>query len=464
MDGQTNNAIPTELGTEKIGKLLKQYALPAIIAQTAASLYNMVDSIFIGQGVGPLAISGLAVTFPLMNLSTAFGTLVGAGAATMLSVLLGQKNYKAANKVLGNVVTLNTIIGLVFMAIALIFIDPILYFFGASENTLPYAKEYITIILIGNVITHLYFGLNAAMRSSGNPKKAMGLTLFTVIFNTILDPIFIFWLDLGIAGAAWATVISQTIAMLVVIAHFNNKERPFHFEKGIFRLDMRVAKDSLAIGMGPFLMNAAACLVTLFINQQLRKYSGDLGIGAYGICNRFIFMFMMICMGLNQGMQPIAGYNYGARQYSRVREVFWKTARLAMVVTTVCFIFGMFLPKAAVGIFTRDTELLELSAKAMRIMTVIFPIVGFQMIATNFFQSLGMVNKSVILSLSRQILFLLPLLYLLPLQMGADGVWISFPISDLMATLLTVFMLGRLFKKFKMLKDGDDPSILGSKL
>ncbi len=464
MDGQTNNAIPTELGTEKIGKLLKQYALPAIIAQTAASLYNMVDSIFIGQGVGPLAISGLAVTFPLMNLSTAFGTLVGAGAATMLSVLLGQKNYKAANKVLGNVVTLNTIIGIVFMAIALIFIDPILYFFGASENTLPYAKEYITIILIGNVITHLYFGLNAAMRSSGNPKKAMGLTLFTVIFNTILDPIFIFWLDLGIAGAAWATVISQTIAMLVVIAHFNNKERPFHFEKGIFRLDMRVAKDSLAIGMGPFLMNAAACLVTLFINQQLRKYSGDLGIGAYGICNRFIFMFMMICMGLNQGMQPIAGYNYGARQYSRVREVFWKTARLAMIVTTACFVFGMFLPKAAVGIFTRDPELLELSAKAMRIMTVIFPIVGFQMIATNFFQSLGMVNKSVILSLSRQILFLLPLLYLLPLQMGADGVWISFPISDLVSTLLTVFMLGRLFKKFKMLKDGDDPSILGSKL
>jgi len=464
MDGQTNNAIPTELGTENIGKLLKQYALPAIIAQTAASLYNMVDSIFIGQGVGPLAISGLAVTFPLMNLSTAFGTLVGAGAATMLSVLLGQKNYKAANKVLGNVVTLNTIIGIVFMAIALIFIDPILYFFGASENTLPYAKEYITIILIGNVITHLYFGLNAAMRSSGSPKKAMGLTLFTVIFNTILDPIFIFWLDLGIAGAAWATVISQTIAMLVVIAHFNNKERPFHFEKGIFRLDMRVAKDSLAIGMGPFLMNAAACLVTLFINQQLRKYSGDLGIGAYGICNRFIFMFMMICMGLNQGMQPIAGYNYGARQYSRVREVFWKTARLAMIVTTACFIFGMFLPKAAVGIFTRDPELLELSAKAMRIMTVIFPIVGFQMIATNFFQSLGMVNKSVILSLSRQILFLLPLLYLLPLQMGADGVWISFPISDLVATLLTVFMLGRLFKKFKMLKDGDDPSILGSKL
>ena len=458
------SAVPLELGTEKIGKLLKQYALPAIIAQTASSLYNMVDSIFIGQGVGPLAISGLAVTFPLMNLSTAFGTLVGAGAATMLSVLLGQKNYKAANKVLGNVVSLNIIIGLVFMAISLIFIDPILYFFGASENTLPYAKEYISIILIGNVVTHLYFGLNAAMRSSGNPKKAMGLTIFTVVFNTILDPIFIFVLDMGIAGAAWATVIAQTIAMLVVLHHFNDKTRPFHFEKGILRLDMRVAKDSLSIGMGPFLMNAAACLVTLFINQQLRKYSGDLGIGAYGICNRFIFMFIMICMGLNQGMQPIAGYNYGARQYSRVKEVFWKTAKLAMVMTTLCFIFGMFFPETAVGIFTHDEELVELSAKALRINVLVFPIVGFQMIATNFFQSLGMVRKSVILSLSRQILFLLPLLYALPLWFGANGVWMSFPISDALATLLTIFMLGRLFKKFSQLKDGEDSSLLGSQL
>ena len=463
MAGQTNS-IPTELGTEKIGKLLRQYALPAIIAQTAASFYNMVDSIFIGQGVGPLAISGLAVTFPLMNLSTAFGTLVGVGAATMLSVLLGQKNYAAANKVLGNVVTLNTIIGLVFMAIALTFIDPILYFFGASENTLPFAKEYIRIILIGNVVTHLYFGLNAAMRSSGHPKKAMGLTIFTVVFNTILDPIFIFVLDMGIAGAAWATVIAQTAAMIVVMMHFSNKKSPFHFEKGIFRLDKRVAKDSLAIGMGPFLMNAAACLVTLFINQQLRKYSGDLGIGAYGICNRFVFMFIMICMGLNQGMQPIAGYNYGARQYSRVREVFWKTAKLGMIVTTICFLIGFFIPKLAAGIFTHDEQLLELSARSMKVLTLAFPIVGLQMIGTNFFQSLGMVNKSIILSLSRQILFLLPLLYILPRYIGSDGVWASFPISDVISTVLTVYMLRRLFKKFSQLKDGDDPSSLGSKL
>ena len=458
------SAIPVELGTEKIGRLLKQYALPAIIAQTASSLYNMVDSIFIGQGVGPLAISGLAVTFPLMNLSTAFGTLVGSGAATMLSVLLGQKNYKAANKVLGNVVSLNVILGLLFTAVALIFIDPILYFFGASENTLPYAKEYIQIILYGNIVTHLYFGLNAAMRSSGNPKKAMALTIFTVVFNTILDPIFIFVFDMGIAGAAWATVIAQTAAMIVVLKHFSDKSRAFHFEKGIFKLDPRVAKDSLVIGMGPFLMNAAACLVTLFINQQLRDYSGDLGIGSYGICNRFIFMFIMICMGLNQGMQPIAGYNYGAKQYSRVKEVFWMTAKFGTIVTTICFCIGMFIPRLASGIFTHDEELLNMSAEGLRILTIGFPIVGFQMIGTNFFQCLGMVKKSIILSLSRQLLFLLPLLYCLPLWMGANGVWMSFPISDVLSAILTAILLRRLFKKFNTLKDGEESTILGSNL
>ena len=459
-----NTSIPTELGTDNIGRLLKQYALPAIIAQTASSLYNMVDSIFIGQGVGPLAISGLAVTFPLMNLSTAFGTLVGAGAATMLSVLLGQQHYKAANKVLGNVVSLNIIIGLLFMIFALVFIDPILYFFGASENTLPYAKDYITIILYGNIITHLYFGLNAAMRSTGFPKKAMGLTIFTVIFNTILDPIFIFVFDWGIKGAAWATVIAQTIAMLVVMGHFNNRSRAVHFEKGIFRLHWKVAKNSLTVGMGPFLMHTAACIVTLFINQQLRKYSGDLGIGAYGICNRFIFMFIMICMGLNQGMQPIAGYNYGARQYARVREVFWKTAKFATIITTTCFLIGMFIPKAAVGIFTHDEELMSLASTALRILTMMFPLVGFQMIGTNFFQSLGMVNKSIFLSLSRQLLFLLPCLYTLTLLIGTEGVWYSFVISDFLSFMLTAIFIRQIFKKFNRLKDGESPSILGSSI
>ena len=458
-----NKSIPTELGTEKISKLLKQYALPAIIAQTASSLYNMVDSIFIGHGVGPLAISGLAVTFPLMNLSTAFGTLVGMGAASLMSILLGQKNYNAANKVLGNVVSLNIILGVLFMIAALVFIDPILYFFGASENTLPYAKDYMKIILYGNIITHLYFGLNAQMRSSGFPKKAMMLTIFTVVLNTILDPIFIFTFDMGIKGAAWATVIAQTASLVIVMRHFNDKSRGLHFEKGIIRLDWRIAKESLSIGFGPFLMNAAACLVTLFINQQLRRYAGDFGIGAFGICNRISFMFIMICLGLNQGMQPIAGYNFGARKYSRVKEVFWKTVGLATIATSLCFIICVLLPKTAVSIFTHDPELMEMSAKGLRTMNSMVLIIGAHIVSTNLFQCLGMVRKSIILSLSRQILFLLPLLYLLPLKWGETGVWLSYPISDVMSCVLAFTMLGTLFKKFGKMNDGDSPADLGIK-
>ncbi|MDE6872331.1 MAG: MATE family efflux transporter [Bacteroidales bacterium] len=459
-----NGAVPLELGTEKIGKLLSKYAIPAIIAMTASSLYNMVDSIFIGHGVGPLAISGLAVTFPLMNLSTAFGTLVGVGASTMLSILLGQKNYAAANKVLGNIVSLNLIIGLSFTAVALIFLDPILYFFGASEGTIFYAHEYMEIILFGNAISHVYFGLNSAMRSSGNPKMAMGLTLFTVIFNTILDPIMIFWFDFGIRGAAWATVISQTIAMIIILAHFSSRKRFLHFEKGIIRLDVRVAKDSMAIGFGPFLMHSAACMVTLFINQQMKKYFGDLGIGAYGICNRLTFMFIMICMGLNQGMQPIAGYNFGARNYSRVKKVFWMSAKLATVITTACFVMSMFMPQYATAIFTHDIELKEMASKGLRLMNMAAPIIGFQMIATNLFQCLGMVHKSIFLSLARQILCLIPLLYLMPICFGPYGVWCSFPIADTISSILTIILLADLLKKFSRLKDGDEPAGLGSKI
>lgn len=410
-----------------------------------------------------MAISGLAVTFPLMNLSTAFGTLVGMGAAALLSILLGQKNYGAANKVLGNVVSLNVIIGIIFAIVSMIFLEPILYFFGASENTLPYAKDYMQIILCGNVITHLYFGLNAMMRSSGNPKKAMYLTIFTVFFNTLLDPVFIFWFDMGIKGAAWATVIAQIVALIIVMTHFSDRSKAIHFEKGIIRLDARIAKESLAIGFGPFLMNSAACLVTLFINQQLRKYSGDLGIGAFGICNRFSFMFIMICMGLNQGMQPIAGYNFGARNYSRVKEVFWKTVWLATIATVTCFIISMFLSEQAVSIFTHDPELIEKSSHALRVLNSMVFIIGAHIVSTNLFQCLGLVRKSIILSLSRQILFLIPLLYLLPLKFGETGIWMSYPVSDVISCILAFVMLGNLFRKFNRLKDGENPSDLGIK-
>ena len=459
-----NKAIPLELGTEKIGSLLMKYAGPAIIAMTASSLYNMIDSIFIGHGVGPLAISGLAVTFPLMNLSAAFGTLVGVGASTIMSVLLGQKNYEVANKVLGNVVVLNTVIGLIFMGVALMFLDPILYFFGASENTIVYAREYMQVILLGNVVTHLYLGLNNLVRASGNPKMAMVLTILTVILNVIFAPIFIFALNMGIRGAALATVIAQMVALVIILFYFCDSRKLLHFRKGIFRMDIRIAKDSLSIGLAPFLMNSAACLVTLFINQQLKSYSGDLAIGAYGIVNRISFLFIMINMGLNQGMQPIAGYNYGARKYSRVREVYMKTVKYATFVALAGFIVSIAIPHAAVSVFTSDPQLIDLAAKGLVLINLMLPLVGFQMVTSNLFQCLGMINKSIILSMSRQLLFLLPMLYVLPMFLDSKGIWISFPIADFLSSLLTFILLLGLMKKLKMLKDGDDPSILGSKL
>jgi putative MATE family efflux protein len=441
---------PTELGSMSIGKLLKKYAVPGIIAMTASSLYNMVDSIYIGHipETGSLAISGLAVTFPLMNLSAALGTLIGAGASTLISVLLGQKNYKVANKVLANEVTLNIIIGLLFTILCLVYLDPILTFFGASPNTLPFARDYMRIILYGNVVTHLYFGLNSIIRSSGNPKLAMGLTLFTVIFNSILDPILIFGLDMGIQGAAIATVASQVLALSYTLWYFTQKNNFLHLPKRFFSLDWRIAKDALAIGMGPFLMNSASCIVTMFINRQLLKYGGDLAIGAYGIVNRINFLF----------------YNFGSRQYSRVKQVYLLTAKWATLVSLFWFVASEFFPGLMVGMFTNDFELKSLSERGLRIMNPLVPVVGWQMVSTNFFQSLGMVGKSIFLSLSRQLLFLVPAIFVLPLFWETRGVFMAFPVADLISCIVTFFLISALFRKFRKLNDGDEPTLLGSQI
>ena len=462
-------AIPTELGVKPINQLIRQYAIPAIIAMTASSIYNIVDRAFIGHipGVGAMALSGLTVTFPLMNISTAFGTLVGVGAATMISVLLGQKNYAVANKVLSNEVTLNIITGIIFTVVTLVWMNPILRFFGASESSIPYARDYMTIIACGNAVTHLYFGLNNVIRSSGNPKTAMGLTLFTVVSNAILDPLFIFGFKMGIQGAALATVLCQLMALGYTMWFFLDQKKFLHLPRSrkVFHIDWRIAKESLAIGMGPFLMNLASCIVVLFINQQLAKWGGDLAIAAYGIMNSVSFLFVMIVMGFNQGMQPIAGFNYGARQYARVREVYVKTAGWATVVTIVGFLVSEVIPGLTVSIFTPDPALHDLAVNGLRKMNVVFPIIGFQMVTTNLFQCLGMVNKSIFLSLSRQLLFLLPCIYLLPpLLQSENGVWYSFPISDTIAAVVTGLFAVGLLRKLGRLKDGDDPSILGSKI
>lgn len=440
---------PTELGTEKIGKLLRQYAVPAIIAMTASSLYNITDSIFIGHGVGALALSGLAICFPLMNLAAAFGSLVGAGGATLLSIRLGQKDYETGNIILGNVLVLNLIIGIAFSVITLIFLDPILCFFGASPGTLSHAREYMEVLLYGNVFTHMYMGLNTLLRSAGNPEKSMYATIATVLINAILNAIFIFGFGWGIRGAAYATIIAQIIVLIWQFKFFSNKNYFIHIKRGIFKLRKKIVADMLSIGSAPFFMNAAACLIVIVINQGLIRTGGDLAVGAYGIVNRIAFLFIMIVMGINQGMQPIAGYNYGAKLYMRVTEVLKKSILFATLIMTTGFIFVELFPRAVVTIFTTDQELMDLSANGLRLTFLMYPLVGFQMVTSNFFQSIGMAGKAIFLSLSRQLIFLLPCLLILPNFYGVNGVWISFPISDFFACLIAFILLIKQFRSFK---------------
>lgn len=446
-------ASPLILGTGNIKKLLREYSGPAILAMMAQSIYNIIDSIFIGHGVGAIALSALAISMPIMNLSAAFGSMIGAGGATLTSIKMGQKDYEGATKVLGNVITLNLIIGLVLMVLGLCFLDDLLVLFGASENTLPYAREFMQIILIGNPITQLYLGLNNEIRASGYPQKAMNITLATVVINVIVAPIFIFGFNWGIRGAALATVLAQTIALIVVIIHFFDTKNFLHFKKGIYSIEKRITIGILSIGMAPFTLHFCSSIIVVLINNQLVKYGGDMAVGAYGVVNRLNMVFAMLVMGLNQGMQPIAGFNYGAQLYSRVRKTLNITILSATTVMIIAFLVGEFAPYYLVRIFTDDAELIKNSIIGMRITVAMFPIVGFQMVSSNFFQSIGRSTLAVFLSASRQLLILVPLLIILPPIYGALGVWCAMPISDAMAAILSLVVLRKEMKKFKKLED-----------
>lgn len=440
-----------ELGTKPIGRLLWQYALPAIVAMLASSLYNMVDSIFIGQGVGPIAISGLAITFPFMNLTGAFGAAIGVGSSTFLSVKLGQKDYPTAERILGNTLMLNVYVGVALSVVCLLMLDPILRFFGASDATLPYARQYMVIILAGNVVTHTYLGLNAVLRAASKPRQAMNATIFTVVFNTILDPIFIYpWgLGLGISGAAYATILAQVLALCYQARLLGDKRQLIHFSRGTYKLQSQIIKNIIAIGVSPFAMNVCSCIIVIFINNQLVRYGGDLAVGAYGISNKILFVFTMFVLGLNQGMQPIAGYNFGAQRFDRLMRVVKLTMLSATAVVTVGWCFAMFLPQLCVRLFTTDATLIGIAANALRISGCMFPIIGYQMVTTNFFQCIGKVKVSIFLSLSRQLIFLLPMLWLLPHFFQLNGVWFSMPTSDLLASIVTAWVMVRYMRMFK---------------
>ncbi|HCC86899.1 MAG TPA: MATE family efflux transporter [Prevotella sp.] len=450
MDKEKDNLKATlALGTKPVGKLLLQYAMPAIIAMVASSLYNIIDRAFIGQVVGPLAISGLAITFPFMNLSAAFGAAVGVGSSTAISVKLGQKDYRTAEELLGNTVTLNLIVGFSFAVICLTFLDPILYFFGASEATIPYARSFMHVILCGNMITHMYLGMNAVLRAASKPRQAMNATIFTVVMNILLDVLFILVFGWGIKGAALATVFSQSLALVYQMRLFTNKKEILHLKRGIYGLKGRLVKNIVAIGVSPFLMNVCACFVIIFINNQLVRYGGDLMVGAYGIASAISTVFIMIIIGLNQGMQPIAGYNYGAQKIDRLMSVL----RIAMITATIIVATGwtiaMTIPNLLARIFTDDPTLSTLAMTAIRLNMMVFFVVGFQMVVTNFFQCIGKVKISIFLSLSRQLLFLLPLLYVFPLIFGVKGVWYAIPTSDFTAATVAAIIMSVYMRKFK---------------
>ena len=437
------------LGTKPVGQLLMQYALPAIVAMTASSLYNIIDRAFIGQLVGPEAIAGLGITFPFMNLSAAFGAAVGVGASTCISVKLGQRDYKTAQYLLGNTVTLNLIVGALFMIVCLLFLDPILRFFGASDVTLPYAREFMVVILLGNVVTHMYFGMNAVLRAAGKPRHAMYATLFTVGMNILLVIAFVWWFRWGIRGAALATISSQSMALCWQMWILSDKKELLHLRKGIYKLKTDLVKNIISIGISPFLMQTTSCVIVIFMNNQFVRYGGDMAVGAYSIANSVVMMLFMFVMGMNQGMQPIVGYNYGAEHFDRMFRCLWLTIAWATAILLAGWSASMLFPYQIARIFTTDPTLIQMSARGIRLNMLVFFVVGSQAVITNFFQCIGKVKVSIFLSLSRQLILLLPMAYIFPLFLGLDGVWYSMAASDFGSFSMTIPLLIWYIRKLK---------------
>ena len=463
------------LGTDNIGKLLFNYATPAIIAMASSSLYHLIDSAFVGHGVGGAAIAGMAITMPIMNIGAAFGAMVGVGAGARISLRLGEGNKAAAEKTLCNAVILNIIIGFTIMAVMLTFLDEILVLFSggkASAETLAYAKDFMRIILLGNVTMHLYLGMNDMIRASGNPRKSMAIMLTSVAVNLALNPLFIFVFKWGIQGSAAATVIAQIVSFSIALSHFCSKKSFLRFKREAFHFDWKIVGNILSIGLAPFLMNICASAVVTFVNMAMLEYGGtgvhdivtrdqgaaDLYVGAYGIVNRIALLFIMVVMGLNQGMQPIVGYNYGAKNYARVRKAVNMTICCGVVIATLGFLLGETIPHIIAHAFVDSSQggddklIVEAATQGMRLILSVFPLVGFQVVVGGFFQYIGKAPLAIFISLTRQLIFLLPLLCFLPQKFGAYGVWISMPIADSASILLAAVLFVWQIRKIKQME------------
>lgn len=478
MSANNQNSSTISLGSDSVGKLLMRYAIPAIIAMASSSLYHIIDSIFIGHGVGDEAISGMAVTLPIMNIASAFGAMVGVGAAARISIRLGEGNKRAAERILCNAVLLNLVLGVSIMLLFLLFLDPILIFFSggkASPETLRYAREFMQVIMFGNIITHLYLGLNEQLRASGYPRKAMYIMLLAMALCTALNPLFIFVFKWGVAGSALATVSAQFIALMIQMRHYTSKSSFLRFKRHNFHFDSRIVGNIISIGMAPFLLNLCASLVTRFMNTALLNYGGtgghdviqratfdgdigDIYVGAYGIMNRVLLLFVMVAQGFNQGMQPIVGYNYGARQYDRVIKVLKYAIMCATCVTTFAFLIGHFFPREVAILFVDTSKgasaeaMVDIVAQGLGLAMLVFPLVGFQIVAGGFFQYIGRAPLAMFLSTTRQLIFLLPLLLILTPEYGAVGAWVAMPIADGASVLVAAILLFTQIRKLRRME------------
>lgn len=437
----------TKLGNEPISKLFWSYSIPAIIATTSTSLYNVIDRIFIGHGVGPYAISGLALTLPLMNIAVALSTLIGIGASTMISIRLGEKKGDLAIRTLGNATLLFLLIGGSFSILSLIFIEKILILFGASELTLPFAKDFMVIILWGNIFGNLFYGLYNMMRSSGYPTKAMIGMILSVLTNLILAPLFIFVFHWGIKGAAFATVIAQILGLSFFFLHFLNTKNVVHYTSTCFKLSKEIITKIFSIGLSPFVVHFCAFFVIAVVNLQLKKYGGDFAIGAAGIINSIAGLIIMIIFGFAQGMQPLVGYNFGAKQYHRMWEAYKLSVFWATLIAGIAWAFALIYPQWISKAFTNDSELIAQTANGIRLYFLVFPVIGFQLVTSHFFLSIGKAKISIMLSLFRQVIVLLPFLFILPPIWKVNGVWLSEPFASSFSMLLAIWIMYQWYAK-----------------
>lgn len=446
-----------ELAQAPVGRILLKYSLPAVIGTVVMALYNIIDSIVIGHAIDdPNVVAGIAVTFPVQNLGTAFGMLIGAGAATRVSIVLGQNDRHRAAVILGNSVQLTLIIGVLYTSLFAIFLEPLLRLFGASDASMPYAREFLMWVLPGMVLMNVTFSYNNVMRASGYPGKAMWTNMIGAGLNSILAPLFLFGFGWGIKGAAIATDISMVVTAVFVMQHFFRKSSTLHFERGTFKFDWRVITSILYIGMSPFLINIAGSCINAVINNSLVSYGGDNAVAAVVVFNRFVTVFVFVVIGICQGMQPILGYNYGSGNYGRLFRTLFLAAVSGFVITTAGALIGATNAEVIAKMFMQDPDQIASAVNCLHITTVGFWLVGFQIVATNYFQSLGMAAKSIFLSLTRQVIFMIPALLVLPRFFGLDGVWACFPIGDVLSTIVAAFMLTWQIRSLKMKSKGMD--------